>query len=406
MKCYIIDTLIGILAFDDNGNPLGFNNFNDEDQKIIEFYEALENGLVAEEIKKLFLELKDSGFSEFIFDNKKLKELVTDILGIESEYDPLSLEFRNIRFNLQSKLKLLGIEISREDISKKAKFINEALIKKKVSQVGAQNDVIIIQISETLEIIKKTISLLSSRIREWYGLHFPELTDKILEDNIVIAKLIQKLGQRENYTQAKINAHFDFKEGLKTTLIKKASESMGANIDLKLIQGFADQIISLEQYRMSLEENLDDLMLKTSPNIEAIIGSLIGAKLIAKAGGLKKLAFMPASRIQLLGAEKALYRFLKTGDKRPKHGLIFQWNLIRGSKPWIRGKISRIVAGKVGLAAKIDYFSGEFIGDSLAKEINEKIIEIEKKYPEPPKKTATKRAVSSKGKQKKRKTKR
>jgi nucleolar protein 56 len=85
-----------------------------------------------------------------------------------------------------------------------------------------------------------------------------------------------------------------------------------------------------------------------------------------------------------LGAEKALYRFLKTGEKRPKHGLIFQWNLIRGSKAWNRGKISRVISGKIAISAKVDYFEGEFVADVLSKAINEKIREIEKKYPKPP----------------------
>jgi nucleolar protein 56 len=125
-------------------------------------------------------------------------------------------------------------------------------------------------------------------------------------------------------------------------------------------------------------------MEQVAPNLLALVGGLIGAKLIAKAGSLKKLAFMPASRIQLLGAEKALYRFLKTGEKRPKHGLIFQWNLIRGSKQHNRGKISRVISGKIGISAKVDYFGGEFIADVLSKDINAKIQEIEKKYPKPP----------------------
>ena len=101
---------------------------------------------------------------------------------------------------------------------------------------------------------------------------------------------------------------------------------------------------------------------------------------------MKKLAYMPASRVQLLGAEKALYRFLKTGEKRPKHGLIFQWNQIRSAKPWIRGKIARVVAGKIGVAAKVDYFNGEFIGNQLSEGVELKIKEIELKYPNPPKK--------------------
>jgi nucleolar protein 56 len=142
------------------------------------------------------------------------------------------------------------------------------------------------------------------------------------------------------------------------------------------------------------------LVEKFAPNINFLIGSLIGAKLIAKAGSLQKLAYMPASRIQLLGAEKALYRFLKTGEKRPKHGLIFQWNQIRSAPPWCRGKIARVVAGKLGIAAKLDYFNGEFVGDRLKLEIEEKIKEIEKKYPNPPKEGQSAKGMKRKSKKK------
>ena len=204
-------------------------------------------------------------------------------------------------------------------------------------------------------------------------------------------------------TLENLKENFDLKERTIEMLTQQASESMGADIDLTIIQNYAQQIIALDRYRQELEKYLEDLVEKTAPNVNAIIGSLIGAKLIAKAGGLRKLAFMPASRIQLLGAEKALYRFLKTGEKRPKHGLIFQWNQIRSSKPWIRGKVARIIAGKIGIAAKVDFFSGEFIGDILSKEVEEKIKEIEDKYPNPPKKTKSQK-IKQKTKSKKKKS--
>ncbi|MFW9951257.1 MAG: C/D box methylation guide ribonucleoprotein complex aNOP56 subunit, partial [Candidatus Thorarchaeota archaeon] len=263
-----------------------------------------------------------------------------------------------------------------------------------------------VQLIETLDILKKSISLFSSRMREWYGLHFPELTDKLVEDNILIAKLITVLGKRDNFTYEKINQEFGFNDSRINMLQKLASRSMGADIDLTIIKKYADQILSLDDFRQELEEYLDLLMEQVAPNLFALVGGLIGAKLIAKAGSLKKLAFMPASRIQLLGAEKALYRFLKTGEKRPKHGLIFQWNLIRGSKPWNRGKISRVISGKIGISAKVDFFGGEFIADVLSKEINEKIQEIEKKYPKPlqkkrdqiPKVRSTKKQINKKKK--------
>ncbi|GAH01468.1 unnamed protein product, partial [marine sediment metagenome] len=162
-------------------------------------------------------------------------------------------------------------------------------------------------------------------MREWYGLHFPELTDKLVEDNVLIAKLISVLGKRDNFTYEKINQEFGFKEARIKVLQNLASQSMGADIDLRIIKKYANEILSLDDFRQELEVHLDTLMERVAPNLLALVGGLVGAKLIAKAGSLKKLAFMPASRIQLLGAEKALYRFLKTGEKRPKHGLIFQW---------------------------------------------------------------------------------
>ncbi|MHA1491898.1 MAG: C/D box methylation guide ribonucleoprotein complex aNOP56 subunit [Promethearchaeota archaeon] len=383
MKCYVADTLIGIFAFDESGNVLNFIDFNGKNQKIIEFYESLEKGIILEEYNDLIMELKSSGFKEFIFDNKTLQMITSEKLGVYTELERLSLEFKNFRFNLETQVKKVGINISRNEIIAKYKEVNAELVKKKVSIAGGKNDLVIIQIIETLDILKKSISLFSSRLKEWYGLHFPELTDKLIEDNIILAKFISILGHRKNFTIENIKNNFFFNEKRIEILSKQASESMGADIELTIIQGYANQILSLNSYREELELFLEDLMEKVAPNIKAIVGDLIGAKLIAKAGGLKKLAYMPASRIQLLGAEKALYRFLKTGEKRPKHGLIFQWNQIRGSKPFHRGKIARLIAGKVGLASKIDHFSGKFIGDSLSSEIESKIRKIELKYPNP-----------------------
>ena len=170
---------------------------------------------------------------------------------------------------------------------------------------------------------------------------------------------------------------FDLREERIKSLANQASQSMGADIDLNTVQEFANQILSLNAYREELEDYLDGLMEKSAPNLKAIVGSLIGA-------------------------EKALYRFLKTGEKKPKHGLIFQWSQIRGSRPWIRGKISRLIAGKLGLASKVDYFSGEFMGDTLSKEIDEKIRGLGEKYPNPP----PKKEVTQPTKPRRRKTKR
>jgi nucleolar protein 56 len=400
MRCYIIDSLIGIYAIDDGGNFLNFIDFLDDIEKSVSFYNSLNNNFLTEEYSNFMTELKNSGFDDFAFDNKKLKELTKDKLGYTTSFEKASLEFKSFRFNLNDQLKKIGVTKTHDEILLFFKKVEEQLIKNKISQFGSKGDVEIVQIIETLDILKKSISLFSSRMREWYGLHFPELTDKFIEENILIAKIITVLGKRDNFTYEKINQEFGFKESRIIMLQKLALQSMGADIDLRIIKKYADEILSLDDFRQELEDYLDALMEQVAPNLFALVGGLIGAKLIAKAGSLKKLAFMPASRIQLLGAEKALYRFLKTGEKRPKHGLIFQWNQIRGSKPWNRGKISRVISGKIGISTKVDFFGGEFVADVLSKEINEKIQEIEKKYPKPPlKRSEPKTKISSSKKQ-------
>jgi nucleolar protein 56 len=375
--------LIGIYAIDDGGNFLNYIDFLSDIQTSVNFYKSLNNEILSEDFSNFMNELRNTGFDDFLFDNKTLKELVMHKLGFETSLEKKSLEFKNFRFNLSDQLNKIGIIKSKEELLLYFKEVEEQLIKEQVSKFGSKGDVEVVQIIETLDILKKSISLFASRMREWYGLHFPELTDKLIEDNIIIAKLITMLGERENFTYEKIENYFKFKESRIKMLQKLASQSMGANIDLTIIKKYADEILSLDSFRLELEIYLDTLMEQVAPNLFALVGGLIGAKLIAKAGSLRKLAFMPASRIQLLGAEKALYRFLKTGEKRPKHGLIFQWNLIRGSKPWNRGKISRVISGKIGISAKVDYFGCDFIADVISKDINEKIQEIEKKYPKP-----------------------
>ncbi len=121
-------------------------------------------------------------------------------------------------------------------------------------------------------------------------------------------------------------------------------------------------------------------MEELAPNVRAVAGALLGARLIAMAGSLQNLAMRPASTIQVIGAEKALFRSLKTGARPPKHGLIFQHTLLHDAKRWQRGKIARVIAGKLAIAARADAFGGgHYIGDKLKADINKRIEEIHDK---------------------------
>ncbi|MBD3341867.1 MAG: C/D box methylation guide ribonucleoprotein complex aNOP56 subunit, partial [Candidatus Lokiarchaeota archaeon] len=395
---YIVETLYGIFAIDEGGTLVNFIDFGGDETQIVEFFKNLKKGIHKKEYANLLAELKNSGFTEYVYDNEELEQLTSNQLNYNTSLEEKSLEFRSFRLNLIEQLKKVGLYFTFDELSERFKRVNEFLIKEEISQLGEQSDVIIVQISESLDIIKKSISNFSMRLKEWYGLHFPELTDKIVEDELLLANLVSKVGSRKHYSKPTLEQYFDFDIDFIDYLESKANASMGSDIDIQILQGFSQQILSLDAYREELEDYLDDLMNLVAPNLKAIVGSLISAKLIAKAGSLKKLAFMPSSRIQLLGAEKALYRFLKTGSKRPKHGLIFQWNQIRSSKPHHRGKIARLVAAKLSLASKVDYFKGDYIGDELALEVDQKIEEIKQKYPTPPKKKSSKKQRSKKKK--------
>jgi nucleolar protein 56 len=133
-----------------------------------------------------------------------------------------------------------------------------------------------------------------------------------------------------------------------------------------------------------MESYVDKTMKEVAPNTRAVAGALLGARLIAIAGSLQNLAMRPASTIQVLGAEKALFRSLKTGARPPKHGLIFQHTLLHDAKRWQRGKIARAIAGKLAIAARTDAFGGRYVGDSLKADIEKRLAEIREKYKEPP----------------------
>ena len=169
-----------------------------------------------------------------------------------------------------------------------------------------------------------------------------------------------------------------------------------AQEDIQIIQKIAKRALDLYTLKEETIRYLDALMTEVAPNIKAIIGTTIGAKLIRKAGGLSELAKMPASTIQILGAEKALFRALHGKGTPPKHGMIFQDPRIFKAPWWQRGKIARVLAAKLSLAARTDYYTGNNIADELTAEIDRRIREIQEKYPKPPIKKKEKRIKPSK----------
>ena len=152
--------------------------------------------------------------------------------------------------------------------------------------------------------------------------------------------------------------------------------------NLAIVQTLAKQILDLFDLRKTIEEHVDQQMKEEAPNISAVLGTAVGARILARAGSLSKLASMPASTIQVLGAEKALFRALKTGSNPPKHGIIFQHAIVHAAPRWQRGKIARAVAAKAAIAARVDVHKAG-LNQTLLDKLNVRVKEIEEKFKEP-----------------------
>lgn len=217
-----------------------------------------------------------------------------------------------------------------------------------------------------------TCNLMSERLREWYGLHFPEL-ERIVDDK-KYAELIAENPSRETIA-ANLNA---------------AKETVGAPFsqdDLSSVQSFARAIVETYRSREQLETSIQKKMREEAPNLSVVAGPIIGARLISLSGGLKRLAGMPTSTIQLLGAEKAMFRHLKDKTKPPKHGVLFQHPYVHKAPYWQRGKIARALAGKISIAVRADFYGDNDISEQLLDSLDKRIEEIRKRCANPPAKS-------------------
>ena len=231
----------------------------------------------------------------------------------------------------------------------------------------------LVQAIRYLDDLIETGNLLNERLHEWYGMHFPELADHAKDRRY--AELIAKYGERSGIIEE----------------LDLDIESIGSEFDpddMSAVTALADSLCRVYEDRERTEEYISEIVGESCPNLCALIGGPLSARLISLAGGLERLASLPSSTVQLLGAEKAMFRHLKSGKRPPKHGVIYQHPEIHRAPKWQRGNIARALAGKVSIAARIDQYGGEFRGDALADDFRRRVEDIKRRYPDPPKRPA------------------
>lgn len=381
MEFYIIQCIAGFIAFDEDLQIEDYKLFNEE-EIVSNLLKIEENEILEEEIELINgIKLDLEGGDKIIIETTKRKSQYKEL----ENYGNIEVKTPNrggehLRNNMDNVLEEIGFSKSQEEIIQ----IYEKLAIHKIKKSSQEEDKLLIQAINSVDDIDESISKLVERIRDWYTIYFPEMDT--ISNNETYIKLIAESENREDILE-NFNEHFS----------EEIEESTGADIeesDLAMLKSFAESIYSLQKSRKELENYIDSKMESIAPNLRDLLGSTLGAKLIAHIGSIKRLATYPASVIQIMGAEKAIFRHLKTGERPPKHGLIFQHPSVRGAKWWNRGKIARNLALKITLAVRKDVFSGEY-DPSIAEDYLKKVEQIEKENPFP-KKTSQKRAKERK----------
>jgi len=255
---------------------------------------------------------------------------------------------------------LENTKLSTTDIRSMQLGLSHSLSRYKLKFSADKVDTMIVQAIGLLDELDKEINTYAMRVKEWYGWHFPEM-QAIVNDNALYAKVVLKCGLRTNMAKADLSSILE-EENVESSLKEAAIVSMGTEIsemDIIHIQSLAEQVLSMTEYRAQLFEYLKNRMNAIAPNLTILVGEIVGARLIAHAGSLMNLAKFPSSTIQLLGAEKALFRALKTKHDTPKYGLIFHASLIGSAQPKHKGKVARVLAAKTALAVRVDALSDE-----------------------------------------------
>jgi len=380
LKAFIIPSVIGILGFRENGELVGKVLFPKDPKKIAEKLERVNLGEIIEEMKILIDKLKSEGYENFVFENAELAQSVREKLKLNTEVESPSDIGDMLRENLEDYAAKVQFLESPSELSELIHEVSMEMSRMSVKKAAEKRDFLVIQAIEALDDLDKTLNLFAGRMREWYGLHFPELT-RLINNHEAYARLVYNLGKRENFSEENLSKYNLPKRKI-SQLVKAAQTSMGADLyeaDINQIQTLCGQFLNLHEARRKIEKYLEGIMKEEAPNISALTGPILGARLIALAGGLENLAKMPSSTIQVLGAEKALFRSLTTGARPPKHGVLFQHALVHGAKKSLRGKISRVLSGKIAIAARTDAFRGGYVAEHLKEDLFKKIEEIKKK---------------------------
>ncbi|CAN6226445.1 unnamed protein product [Urochloa humidicola] len=344
---------------------------------------AISEGIMTDELRN-FLELnlpkvkegKKAKYSLGVME-PKVGSHISEVTGIPCQSNEFVQELlRGVRLHFNQFIN----QLKESDLEKAQLGLGHSYSRAKVKFNVNRVDNMVIQAIFLLDTLDKDINSFSMRVREWYSWHFPELV-KIVNDNYLYAKIAKFVVNKSDLAEKDIPALADLTgdEDKAKEIVEAAKASMGQDlspVDLINVQQFAQKVMNLSEYRKNLYEYLVTKMNDIAPNLTSLIGEIVGARLISHAGSLSNLAKCPASTLQILGAEKALFRALKTRGNTPKYGLIFHSSFIGRASTKNKGRMARYLANKCSIASRIDCYSESntsIFGQKLREQVEERL---------------------------------
>nr|XP_033324527.1 nucleolar protein 58 [Megalopta genalis]XP_033324528.1 nucleolar protein 58 [Megalopta genalis]XP_033324529.1 nucleolar protein 58 [Megalopta genalis] len=327
-----------------------FEKFADTTEALAATTAAVE-GKLCKSLKKILKKHCSELQEQLAVADAKLGNAIKDKLSLSCVSNTAIQELMRC---IRSQVDGLFAGLPKKEMTAMALGLAHSLSRYKLKFSPDKIDTMIIQAVCLLDDLDKELNNYVMRCREWYGWHFPEL-GKIITDNIVFVKTVKIIGTRENTSNSDLSDILP--EDVEEKVKEAAEISMGTEIsedDILNIQHLCDQVIEISQYRTQLYDYLKARMMAMAPNLTVLVGDLVGARLISHAGSLINLAKHPASTVQILGAEKALFRALKTKKDTPKYGLIYHAQLVGQTSTKNKGKMSRMLAAKAALATRVD----------------------------------------------------
>lgn len=377
----LLVTFVGAVALDSKGRLIGFKPLPDEPDVAAQVVLNWERGDLVDVVRQLVTDLREQGVRRFLFENANAASAARS--GFKGE-DVVFEEAGPVQVRLDKILVKAGYVSNLEEYRELSRQVSDAILVAKLKAAAGRRDLMIVHAVNALEDLDKEMNMMYARCREWYGVHFPEAQD-LVPDMKDYFTLVSRLCLRGRMTEATLSETLGKKDYL-GKLLEASTSSVGAILleeDAKQIASLASEGLRLWSLRVSLEDYIKGSMERECCNLCSVAGPLLGAKLVSLAGGVERLARMPSSTVQVLGAEKALFRFFKTGKGAPKHGVIFQHPFVHGAPRWQRGKIARALASKISIAARVDFYSKEDRGDELKRSLEKRVEEIREKYAEP-----------------------